>query len=248
MTKTYSALIIDDEAPARALVQNYLEASPQIKVIGECANGFEALKEIKEHQPDIIFLDIQMPKVTGLELLEVLDETPQVIFTTAYDQYALKAFELNAIDYLLKPFSQQRFADAIAKVLQQLEAGNTQSKVLSPSNVKEDAMLDRIVVKKGTRLSVLPLPKVLYIEAQSDFVSIHTTNERFLKSKSMAYFEAHLPASSFIRIHRSYIVNTNAIQSLEPYDKDTYLAVISSEIKLKVSRTGYKRLKEKLNF
>ncbi|WP_075602854.1 LytR/AlgR family response regulator transcription factor [Saccharicrinis aurantiacus] len=248
MKHTYTTLIIDDEAPARALIKSYLEKWTQLKVVGECANGFEALKAIKEHKPDLIFLDIQMPKVTGLELLEVLDEAPQVIFTTAYDQYALKAFELNAVDYLLKPFSVQRFDEAVNKVLAQLQGGVAATNLPSPSDIKEDALLDRIVVKKGINLSVLSLDKVLYIEAQTDFVSIHTEEERFLKSKTMAYFEAHLPSNNFIRIHRSYIVNTNAIKGLEPYDKDTYLAIISPDVKLKVSRTGYKRLREMLNF
>ncbi|WP_289053259.1 LytR/AlgR family response regulator transcription factor [Carboxylicivirga marina] len=246
---TYKALIIDDEPPARSIIQAYLKKHTNIEIAGECGNGFEAIKAIKEHQPHILFLDIQMPKVTGLELLEVIDEPVQVVFTTAYDQYALKAFELNAVDYLLKPFDEKRFDDAVSKVLGKLQSGeeSNQQQIEQMQEAKSEA-LERIVVKKGTKLEVIDLDKLLYIEAQDDYVMLYAETGHFLKSKTMKYFEEHLPSEQFIRIHRSYIVNVDKINGLEPYDKDTYLAIINPECKLKVSRTGYKKLKEQMDF
>lgn len=245
----YKALIIDDEPLARSIIKAYLKKHPTIEVVAECANGFEAIKAIKEHEPHILFLDIQMPKVTGLELLEVIDQPVQVIFTTAFDQYALKAFELNAVDYLLKPFDEKRFANAVNKVMSKLETGDT-SNQKNIEQLKESSIdiLERIVVKKGSKLEVIDLDKLLYVEAQDDYVMLHTDNSHFLKSKTMKYFEEHLPQEQFIRIHRSYIVNATKIQGLEAYDKDTYIAILSPNCKLKVSRTGYKKLKEKMDF
>jgi len=245
----FKALIIDDEPPARHIIAAYIKKYTEIEVAAECANGFEAIKAIKEHEPHLLFLDIQMPKVTGLELLEVIDQPVQVIFTTAYDQYALKAFELNAVDYLLKPFDEQRFMEACDKAMQKLKAGDAsnQTQIEQMQEANADT-LERIVVKKGTKLQVINLSKLLYIEAQDDYVMLYTEQGHFLKAKTMMYFENHLPNDTFIRIHRSYIVNTNKIQGLEPYDKDTYLAILNPDCKLKVSRTGYKKLKEVMDF
>ena len=246
---TYKALIIDDEPPARSIIRAYLEKHDKVVVAAECANGFEAIKAIKEHQPHILFLDVQMPKITGLELLEVIDDPVQVIFSTAYDQYALKAFELNAVDYLLKPFDEKRFDASVEKVIQKLQAGEiSNQQQIEQIQISDVEKLERIVVKKGTRLQVIDLDKVLYLEAQDDYVMIYGEEGHFLKSKTMKYFEQHLPGDQFIRIHRSYIVNAEKIKGLEPYDKDTYLAIMNPDCKLKVSRTGYKKLKEKMDF
>ncbi|MCU4177021.1 LytR/AlgR family response regulator transcription factor [Carboxylicivirga sp. N1Y90] len=245
----YKALIVDDEPLARNIIKAYLKKWPEISIAAECSNGFEAIKAIKEHQPTMLFLDIQMPKVTGLELMEVIDEPLHVIFTTAYDQYALKAFELNAVDYLLKPFNEKRFNDAVEKLMQKLNSGITSNqKQISNLQNSTEENLERIVVKKGNKLEVIPLDKLLYIEAQDDYVMLYTDNNHFLKAKTMKYFEDHLPNELFVRIHRSYIVNTEKIKHLEPYSKDNHLAIINDEIKLKVSRTGYKKLKELLDF
>lgn len=249
MSKPYQALIVDDEPLARNIIKAYLKRWEQIEVVEECSNGFEALKAIKEHKPALMFLDIQMPKVTGLELMEVIDEPLLVVFTTAFDQYALKAFELNAIDYLLKPFNEKRFGDAVQKLLQKLESGvNSNHEQIDQLQDQAEEKLERIVVKRGNKLAVIPLDQVKYFEAQDDYVMIYTETGHFLKSKTMKYFEDHLPADQFIRIHRSYIINAEKIKQLEPYNKDTQLAVISDDCKLKVSRTGYKKLKEVLNF
>lgn len=248
MTELYSAIIIDDEQPARTLIGAYLRKWEQIQVVAECSNGFEALKAIKEHQPQILFLDVQMPKITGLELLEVLDTPVQVIFTTAYDQYALKAFELNAVDYLLKPFTEKRFGDAVTKVIQKIKSGELGNNQVVES-VQQDMAdyLERVVVKKGNKLEVIALNDILYLEAQEDYVMIHTEKGHFLKAKTMKYFEDHLPGQ-FIRIHRSYIANVEKIERLEPYDKDTYMAILNAGQKIKVSRTGYKKLRQQMEF
>ncbi len=249
MEKKYKALIVDDEPLARNIVKSYLQKWDEIEILEECANGFEALKAIKTHQPDVMFLDIQMPKVSGLELMEVIDEPIQVIFTTAYDQYALKAFELNAIDYLLKPFNEKRFGDAVQKVISRLGSGNDTNyeKIVQMQDQAED-LLERIVVKNGNKLEVIALEQVLYFEAQDDYVMIHCESSRYLKSKTMKYFEDHLPKEKFVRIHRSYIVNAEKIKRLEAYNKDTQLAIINDNYKLKVSRTGQKKLKDILDF
>jgi two-component system LytT family response regulator len=248
-TVVYKALIIDDEAPARSIILQYLKNYDRIEVVGECSNGFEALKMIKALKPDLIFLDIQMPKVNGLELLEVLTERPQVIFTTAFDEYAIKAFELNAVDYLLKPFARERFDVAVSKATEKLSSGTGKNSI--PVEKIRDSSPDqllRIVVKKGSSMTVIPLHDILFIEAQEDYVMIHATQGRFMKNQTMSYYESHLPEHEFIRIHRSYIANAAKIARLEPYDKDTYLAVMSPEHKLRISRAGYKKLRQRMGF
>lgn len=245
----FTALIIDDEPPARDIVFAYLKSFPQIEVVAQCSNGFEALKLIQELAPGILFLDVQMPKITGLELLEVLDTSPAVVFSTAYDQYAIKAFELSAVDYLLKPYSQERFNQAVEKVLTRLAGGlpSPESHLLSLREAS-DEMLNRVVVKSGSKIVVIPLEELLFIEAQEDYVMIHTTKGRYLKSQTMRFFEIHLPANRFVRVHRSFIVNVEQVERLEPYDKEYFMAVIAPDHKLKVSRAGYKKLKETLKF
>jgi len=243
------ALIVDDEQPARNIIIHYLSSFSGIQVAGECSNGFEAIKLIRELKPDILFLDVQMPKITGLELLDVIDDTPAVIFTTAYDQYALKAFDLNAVDYLLKPFSQERFALAVNKVIDRIKAGQPTRKVTSEiANADLLEQLSRIVVKNGTSMTVIPVSEILFVEAREDYVMIYSEKGRFMKPQTMNFLEQHLPDSLFIRIHRSYIVNIEKIQRLEPYDKDTFTAIIPPSHKLRISRTGYKKLKDTLRF
>lgn len=247
---TYSALIIDDEPPARAVVRSFLKKHPSIKIAGECSNGFEALKTIQEENPDLLFLDVQMPKVSGLELLEVLDNAPVVVFSTAYDQYALKAFEMSAVDYLLKPYSQARFDQAMQKVMEQLKNGQTTrtSELIKAHSEGKKDLLQRVVVKTGNKMHVIPVGQIRFIEASEDYVMIHAEKSRHLKAQTMHYYESHLEPSHFVRIHRSYIVNVNFVERLEPYDKDTYVAIMTEGQRLKISRTGYRKLKETLNF
>ncbi len=240
-------IIIDDEPLARSIVKEYLEKHPQLKVMQECNDGFEGIKAIQQHQPDLIFLDIQMPKITGFEMLELIEQPPAVIFTTAFDEYAIKAFEAHAVDYLLKPFNQDRFDKAIAKWAEQKPATvekTTQdlleSASLSPSQSQ------RIVVKNGSKIKIIPVHDVLYLEAADDYVKIYTQEGYFLKNKTMTHFEQALDGQQFVRSHRSYIVNVQQITRIDPYEKDNHVAILRSGAKVPVSRSGYGKLKEVL--
>jgi two-component system LytT family response regulator len=245
-------LIIDDESLARQLVRRYLEDIEGAEIIGECENGFDALKAIQELNPDLLFLDIQMPKIDGFELLEVLDRRPEIIFTTAFDQYAIRAFEMNAVDYLLKPFSKARLEQALEKARKriwspvQTQGNKSQFNSLQKHLEENQKNLERVITRLGSKITVVPVEKIKYIEAADDYVMIFSELGNHLKEKTMKYFEEHLPEGQFLRIHRSYIVNISQIASLELYSKDSYLAVMKSGEKLKVSAEGYRRLREKL--
>ena len=213
----------------------------------ECNDGFEGLKAIQQHQPDLIFLDIQMPKITGFEMLELIEQPPSVIFTTAFDEYAIKAFEAHAIDYLLKPFDQDRFDKAITKWKEQ-KPNSTEK---STQDLLETASLSpsqsqRIVVKNGSKIKIIPAHDVLYLEAADDYVKIHTPEGYFLKNKTMTHFEQSLDGEQFVRTHRSYIVNVQQITRIDPYEKDSHVAILRSGAKVPVSRSGYGKLKEVL--
>ena len=243
-----AAIIIDDESPARSLIISYLRKFDEIEILAECENGFEGIKSIQEHKPDIIFLDVQMPKLTGFEMLELLDELPVVIFSTAYDEYAIKAFDLNAADYLLKPYSEERFDKAVKKALERVSENNPGSpeREVLDAHSESSGKLERIVVKTGTRIKVISAEQVEYIEAFDDYVYIHTMDGRFIKQQTMAYYEKHLDNKEFARIHRSYIVRLSHIVQMEPYGKDSKVLLHKSGGKIKVSRSGLKVLKEKL--
>ncbi len=244
-------IIIEDEEPARIVIHQFLKKHPEIEVIAEATDGFTAVKLINELKPDLIFLDIQLPKLTGFEILELIEHFPVIIFSTAYDQYAIKAFELNAVDYLLKPYSSERFDAAITKALEKLNTtANEKSKIKQLINKidESDEKIDRIVIKTGASIKVFPLDQVIYLEAQDDYVMIYTTQSKHLKEKTMKYFETHLPPNQFIRIHRSYIVNVDYISQIEHFTKDSYLAILKNGTKLKISDSGYKLLRQRLNF
>lgn len=247
MKNKSTAILIDDETLARELIKKYISFHTNIEVISECSNGFEAIKKINEKNPDLIFLDIQMPKINGFEMLELLDNPPVIIFTTAYDQYALKAFEVNAVDYLLKPFSQERFDEAINKAFLYLENKSLQEnklKELVKLNDQRNDFLERIVVKDGQNISIIPLENVRYLEAQDDYVMIHTPQKKYLKQKTMKYFEEHLNPKDFIRIHRSIIVAIKEVKKIELVEKETYQVVMEDRLTLPLSRTGYSKLKD----
>jgi two-component system, LytTR family, response regulator len=238
-------LLIDDENLARALVQNFIKADTDFEVVGEASDGFEAIKMINELKPDLIFLDIQMPKLTGLEMLELLPNPPIVVFSTAYDQYAIEAFEKNAVDYLLKPFSRERFYKTLEKVKQKfIENKTSKEEVLKLINEPQSAekQLDRIVVKDGSKIEVIPIESISHIEAYGDYVWIHTEKRKVLKQKTMKQFEQQL-SSSFIRAHRSFLVNSAQILKLELYEKNTYQILMKNGAKVSVSKSGYKELK-----
>lgn len=243
------AIIIEDEEPARMLVKNFLAAFSDIEIVGEYEDGFSGLKAMNENKPDLAFLDIQMPKLTGFEILELSEYKPVVIFTTAYDQFAIKAFEANAVDYLLKPFSRERFTKAVEKALDLIHnnSGN-RNEVISILKHIDDTpeIIDRIAIRTGSKIHVVNTKDIIFLEADDDYVRIHTNGGEYLKEKTMKYFENHLDGNIFIRIHRSYMANVNFIQRLDYYDKESYSAVMKNNTILKVSNSGYKLLKAAL--
>ena len=239
------AVLIDDEPLARLVVKEYLQAHPNITIMQECNDGFEGVKAIMQHQPDLIFLDIQMPKINGFEMLELIEQPPSVIFTTAFDEYAIKAFEAHAVDYLLKPFSKERFEKAIANWLAQ--NGTQQQKVATETLLKSTNELpmqsERIVVKIGGKIKIIPVGDLHYIEAADDYVKLHTKEGSYLKNKTMSFFEQTFNASQFVRTHRSYIINIQEITRIEPYEKESHLAILKSGAQIPVSKTGYVKLR-----
>lgn len=239
------ALIIDDEPLARSVVAEYLQDFPEIEIVAACNDGFEGVKAFQQHKPGVIFLDIQMPKINGFEMLELIDEPPSVIFTTAFDEYAIKAFEAHAVDYLLKPFSQERFAKAVKKLLDQPSVERqkkaVEELVHTPSPVASQA--ERIVVKSGGKIKIINVHQIRFLEAADDYVKVHTAEGAFLKNKTMGFYEKSLPADSFVRVHRSFLVNVQEITRIEPYEKESHLAILRSGEKLPVSKAGYAKLK-----
>ena len=241
------ALIIDDEPLARMVVKEYLLNFPEIEVLQECNDGFEGLKAINQYQPDLLFLDVQMPKINGFEMLELVDRQPAVIFTTAFDEYAIKAFEAHAVDYLLKPFNKDRFNKAIEKYLAQATPAVIHKKteeLLEAAN--SPAQHERIVVKTGTKVKIIPVQDVEYLMADDDYVSVYTPEGSFLKNKTMNFFEQTLDPRHFVRTHRSYMVAIQQITRIDPYEKDSHLAILKSGAKIPVSKTGYVKLKQVL--
>jgi two-component system LytT family response regulator len=237
------AIIIDDEPLARMMVKEYLQSYPHITVVEECNDGFEGMKAIQHHQPDLIFLDIQMPKINGFEMLELIDNPPQVIFTTAFEEYAIKAFDAHAADYLLKPFSKERFDKAMQKL--QYKSTNAAQQVVETA-LQTTTPNNRIVVKDNGKIKIIPLAQVQYLEAADDYVKIITAEGSFLKKKTMQYFEDSLPTQEFIRIHRSYIINAALITRIDLHEKDSHLALLTTGARLPVSKAGYVKLKEML--
>lgn len=239
-------ILIDDESLARDVVKHYLSSFPDVEVVAECSDGFEGIKAIAQHQPDLIFLDIQMPKITGFEMLELIDKHPAVIFTTAFDEYAIKAFEVNAIDYLLKPIEQSRFEQAMQRLPARLSQAEEASKTLLEVAALSPAQNNRVVVKKNGVIKIVALADIHYLEADDDYVKLSTAEGIFHKNKTMSFFEQTLPAEQFIRIHRSYLINLAQVTKIELKEKDSYVVLLKSDIWLPVSKTGYVKLKAAL--
>ena len=238
-------LIIDDEPLARSIVADYLQKHPDIEVAQECGDGFEGIKAIKQHQPDLIFLDIQMPKINGFEMLELLEEQPGVNFTTAFDNYALKAFEANAVDYLLKPFSQERFNAALKKWQEKRTIETAEKPTIDLNEIpgKQPEERARIVVKAGNDIRIIPVQEVLYLEAYDDYVKIHTKDGLFLKKKTMGYYEQTLDPAQFVRVHRSFIVPISQLTRIEPLEKDSHVALLKNGTRIPLSKSGYTKLR-----
>jgi two-component system LytT family response regulator len=261
---SYRAVIVDDEAPARALLREYLSGDPGIEVVAECANGFEAVKRIGELSPDVVFLDVQMPKLDGFEVLELIEPGPAVVFVTAYDEYALKAFEVHAVDYLLKPFGRERLAEALARVRERRGgppgapapvSGSASpaagSPPVSPARIAAAArppgqFVERLLVRDGAQVHVIPADRLDYLEAQDDYVAIHSGGKSHLKAGTLADIAGGLDPDRFVRIHRSYVLNIERLGRLELYAKDSRVAILADGKQLPVSRAGYARLKELL--
>jgi len=246
MNQKYTCIIVDDEPLGIAIIEEYLEADSEIEVISTCHNGFEGLKQIQLLKPDLVFLDVQMPRLTGIELLELLTEPPHIIFVTAYEQYAIKAFEANAIDYLLKPFTQDRFQKAVNKFKAAILTNS--NSIPSELPLQSEESKERIVVKNGNSIQVIPFADVLYLEAYDDYVKIYTAGGMFLKTKTLSHFEQVLPSTDFVRIHRSFLVAIAQIQKIEPYQKNSWQVVLLSGKKLSVSASGYTRLRSVMNW
>ncbi len=251
MRRKIPTLIIEDEEPARALLKHYLQSFEEIELLGEYEDGFTGLKAINELQPELIFLDIQMPRLNGFEMLELLDELPQIIFTTAYDSYAIKAFELNAVDYLMKPFSKERLRDAIAKIIDRPSQPASDKENIAQLAVQmraENTALERIVVKNGSKIHVIPVHEIEHIEAQDDYVMLHTATGHFMKKETMNALEKNLPKDSFLRVHRSHIINLHQLKQIEQYEKESYLLLLKNGSRIQLSRSRIKDLKRELNF
>lgn len=237
-------IIIDDEPLARMIIRDYLEQESDIEVIAECGDGFEGAKAIQQHKPDLIFLDIQMPKLTGFEMLEIIDELPHVIFTTAFEEFAIRAFEKNAVDYLLKPINQERFSKALEK-LRNIH-GNQQPKqnLQQLKTDIEEETLERIVVKNGIQIKLIPAQQIIFLEAYDDYVKIHTQDGMFLKNKTMSSFEKQLDSKQFVRVHRSFIIKVDQLAKIEPMEKESYRGILLNGEKVSISKSGYARLKQ----
>jgi two-component system LytT family response regulator len=240
-----NVILIDDEPLSREIIKSYLKSFPQLQVVQECNDGFEGVKAIAQHQPGLIFLDVQMPKINGFEMLELLEQPPAVIFTTAFDEYAIRAFEANATDYLLKPFSEERFKKAVDKFLEKPAAPPAETtRRLFDSVTPGSQQQDRIVVKTGNKVKIIPVHDIQYLEADDDYVRVVTNEGHFLKNKTMQYYEQTLNPQEFVRVHRSFIIHINQITRIDPYQKENHLAVLRDGKQIPVSKTGYAKLKD----
>ena len=243
-----TVVIVDDEAPARALLREYLAGQEDLTVVAECADGFAAVRALSERAPDLVLLDVQMPKLDGFEVLELLAKPPAVVFVTAYDEHALRAFEVNAVDYVLKPVGRDRLERALTRVRERLQEGKAAppARALSRAARPPGQPLQRVIVRDGTEVHVIPVARIDWIEAQDDYVALHAQGRTHLKNEPLAEFEQALDPARFVRIHRSYLINVDRLTRLELAAKDARVAVLATGETLPVSRTGYARLKELL--
>jgi len=229
-----TAIIIDDEAPARALIREYLSAHADVEVVAECANGFEAVKAASELKPDLLFLDIQMPKLDGFEVLELIGrDSAGVIFTTAFDEYALRAFNVHAVDYLLKPFAAERFAEAMQLARARIQRADPVPARELLETHRDGSPLDRLLIRE----------QIDFIEAQDDYVSIRAAGRSYLKEQTLGELETQLETKGFLRIHRRYILNVSRLAKIELSEKDSRIAILKDKTELPISRTGYVKLR-----
>jgi two-component system LytT family response regulator len=240
-TRTLRAVIVDDEEPARLALRADLEAIEGVEIAGECANGFEAVKVVGETRPDLVLLDVQMPKLDGFEVLELIDVPVAVIFVTAYDEFAIRAFEVHAVDYLLKPFTRERLEAAIGRARERRDGPAPDASALRRARAP-GAPIERVVIRDGAQVHVVASPRIDYVEAQDDYVAIHTGGKSLLKEQTLSTLETQLDPRRFVRIHRSYLLNIDRLARVELYAKDSRIAILQDGTKLPVSRAGYQRL------
>lgn len=243
----YKVILIDDESLARQLLGSLLKSYGAFEVVCECADGFEGFKAIQEHQPDLIFLDVQMPRLNGFEMLELVDNPPSVIFSTAFDEYAMKAFEANAVDYLLKPVTKERFDKAVQKFLQQAGTANAGVKDIAEQQVYEGYQ-HRIVVKDNGVIRIIPAEEIQYIEANDDYIKVFTKDSHYLKKSTLSRIENSFDPARFVRVHRSYMIPVNKLVRIEPYEKDSHIALLHTGAKIPVSKSGLDKLKKVLGW
>ena len=248
MTVTLRVVIVDDESLARAVIREYLRPHADVEVVAECGNGFEAVKAVTELSPDLVFLDVQMPKLSGFEVLELLGRDVPVVFTTAYDQYALRAFEVHAVDYLLKPFDERRFAEALSRARGRIQSHQPSAELeaLVSDARPRQGPVERVLIRDGSQVHVIPVEKIDYVEAQDDYVCFKADGKQYLKDQTMAALETTLDPARFVRIHRSYLLNIDRIARVELYAKDSRVAILRDGTRLPVSRAGYGRLSKLL--
>jgi len=239
----FRVVVVDDEPLARTVIREYLKAHPGVEVVAECGNGFEAVKAVTELSPDLMFLDIQMPKLDGFEVLELLGRSVPVVFTTAYDQYALKAFDVHAVDYLLKPFDEARFSEALSRARARIQAADALPVDALVSDARpRQAPAERVLIRDGSQVHVIPVARIDYVEAQDDYVCFKADGKDYLKDQTMAAAESTLDPTRFVRVHRSYLLNIERIARVELYAKDSRIAILRDGRRLPVSRAGYARL------
>ncbi len=244
----YKVILIDDESLARKLIKSYLQTQPEFEVVAECADGFEGFKAIQEHSPDLIFLDVQMPKVNGFEMLELLDQAPSVIFTTAFDDYALKAFDAHAVDYLLKPVTAERFRKAISRWKEQAAAVKQAPSSAFFEEVGNQGYQQRLVVKDQGTIRIIPSQNIHYIEASDDYIKIVSSEGKFLKKATLTQTEKLLDPKQFVRVHRSYLIPVSQLLKIEPYEKESHVARLQCGVNITVSKSGLSRLKQVLGW
>jgi two-component system LytT family response regulator len=244
---TLRIAIVDDEELARRVVREYLQDVDDVEIVAECANGFEAVKVATELEPDLLLLDVQMPKLTGFEVVELVGREQPVVFVTAYDQYALRAFEVHAVDYLLKPFERDRLLEALARARERLQQRQpAAAAALKAAGESRPRPLDRILIRDGAKVHIVPVSRVDYVQAQDDYVCIRSEGREYLKEQTLGELEAALDPARFVRIHRSYLLNVDRLARVEPMSKDSRAAILKDGTELPVSRTGYQRLTELL--
>ena len=240
-------IIVDDEPLARAVLREHLGFFPDVEIVGECANGFEAVKAIAELAPELVFLDIQMPKLDGFEVVELAGAKTHYVFVTAYDQFALRAFDVHALDYLLKPFTRERLAQALAHARERVAApaqGGDAMRALVADAQARHQPIERVLIRDGARVQVIPVERIDYVEAQDDYVAFFADGRQWLKNQRMAELESQLDPQAFLRVHRSYIVNLSAIAHIEPTGKDGHCAVLKSGARIPISRSGYTKVRD----